>query len=444
MRLPIVAIIGRPNTGKSTLFNKIVGRRRAIESPVAGTTRDTVVHKMTTDEVDYLLLDTGGIGGGSEDVDFEKNVEAQSLAALSTADVIVCTINAREDITSADTAIVSVLRKNKKRHVPILLAATKCDTPHVLREREAELLSLGIAEEVIGLSGSHGLGVGELEDAIVTELRKLHFKKTVQSAAEHPIPRIAIIGKPNVGKSSIVNALMSDPERELQSRLVSPIPGTTRDSSDTTIRVEDTEYVLVDTAGLRRKSHIEDGIEFFSAIKSMQAIEDSDVVLLVLEAPDITSRQEQRLADAAIELGKGLIVVVNKGDLLTVEERTEREAEVRARLHFCRYVPIQFVSALTKVGLLKLFPLINAVVRNRTRRIPTKELIQWFETAVRRLPASALATTKYMTQGEEIPPTFILFCKRSKDVKASQLRSIENNLRTTFAFEGTPIRWILK
>jgi len=444
-RLPTVAIIGRPNTGKSTLFNRLIGSRRAIESDIAGTTRDHVVYRFETPEMDYLLLDTGGIGGGSTDRDFEDDVAEQSLVALEAADLIIFTINSQEELTAADYKVIDILRKQKRGHVPVILVPTKCDNFSDIDNIMPQYYKLGIGEEVIAISAIHRIGVEELEEKIIEQLKKLQFKKISkeETTVETP-PRVAIIGKPNVGKSSIVNALMSDPQRELSSRLVSEIPGTTRDSSDSVIRHEDRDYMFVDTAGLRRKARVDEDLETISAIKSIQAMQDSDITVLTLDASDVVAKQDKRIAGMAIEEGKGLIILLNKADKLTTEERGEKEMEVRASFLFCRYAPILFVSAKTKDGLLKLFPLIDTIQRNRYRRIPTKDLLRWYENSIQRIPALELAKSKFVTQAEQIPPTFMIFVKNPKRVEISQLRALENNLRSTFAFEGTPVRFITK
>lgn len=257
-------------------------------------------------------------------------------------------------------------------------------------------------------------------------------------------PRISVAGRPNVGKSSVINALMSEPERGLNARLVSDIPGTTRDSSDSIIRSDGKEYIFVDTAGLRRKSHVDESLETISALKSIQAMEDSDIVILLLDAKDVISKQDKRIASLAIEAGKGLILVLNKADLLTPAERREKEAETRASLSFCRFCPLLFVSALTKDGLLKIFPLIDTVYENRLRRIPTGELRRWYETAIAHVPAHELSKSKYVTQADGLPPTFVVFIRNPKKVAVSQLRALENNLRSVFSFEGVPLRWVTK
>lgn len=441
-KLPTVAIIGRPNTGKSTLFNRLVGKRRAIVSDVAGTTRDHVSFRVIGDEVDYLLLDTGGIGGGSEDHVLEEDVASQSEIALQAADLILFTVNGKEDLTASDLTVADILRKKRKRHVPVIIVLTKCDDWNTAQEDLARAYELNLGDDIIGVSAAHRIGTDELAEKIEAQLKKQHFGKVVDEGAERP-PRIAIIGKPNVGKSSLVNAFISDAQRDLSSRIVSDIPGTTRDSSDSIVRHEGKEYVFVDTAGLRRKSKTEGEIDIVSSLKSIQAMQDSDVVVLVIAAPDLVSKQEQRIAAMAIEAGKALVILVNKADLLSVEERVEKEAEIRIQLRFCLYAPILFVSATTRVGLPKIFPLLDSVARNRLRRIPTKELLRWFENLAQKSPGS-IYKSKFVIQAKEVPPTFVLFCKKKSNIRESDLRFLENSMRATFAFEGTPVRWTAK
>ncbi len=470
-RLPTVAIIGRPNTGKSTLFNRLTGTRKAIVSSIAGTTRDHVAQRVDDERMSYLLLDTGGIGGGSEDKDLEDDVSAQSMIALTAADLILFTINGREELTKSDHVVADVLRRKRKRHVPVILVATKCDREGLFEERMAQYYELGIADRVIGVSAVHALGVPELEDVITEQLKALHFQppqrpktagvdpesdgddgEEVASGADEGDashddalpPRIAILGKPNVGKSSLVNALMSDPQRETSPRLVSDIPGTTRDASDTVIRFQEKDYVFIDTAGLRRRAKVEEDIEAISVIKSIQALQESDVAILVLSATEEISKQDKRIARMAVEEGKGLIILLNKADLLDKDVKAEKMLEIQSELHFCRFAPVLAVSAVTRDGLLKVFPLLETVARNRTRRISTKDLRRWFEETAQRGPAGPVTRSKHITQAADLPPTFILFVGNPKAVLLSHLKFLENAIRQTFAFEGTPIRWITK
>lgn len=447
-KLATVAIIGRPNTGKSTLFNRMVGKRRAIVSPTAGTTRDHVAHRIQSDTATYLLLDTGGIGGGSSDTDFEDDVTAQSLVALSSADVIIFTLNSQEELTAADYEIIDLLRRHKQRHVPVILAPTKCDNPLQVDERLHEYYRLGIGDDIVPLSAVHATGIDELEHCIEQKLAALHLDhasaSTSEETSDSSTPRVAIVGKPNVGKSSLVNALMSDPQRALSPRIVSQVPGTTRDSSDTVVRHEGQEYIFVDTAGLRRKAKVDEDLEAISAIKSIHAVQDSDIVLLLLDGSGEISRQDKRIAGMAAEEGKSIIIAINKSDLLPKAEREEREIAVRRAFRFCSYAPLIWISASTREGLPKLFPLIRTLQENRRRRIAPKDLIRWYEDTTYGLASRELQRSKFITQADEIPPTFVIFVKNSKKIDVTQLRALENTMRSTFAFEGTPIRWITK
>ncbi|MDD5041813.1 MAG: ribosome biogenesis GTPase Der [Candidatus Peribacteraceae bacterium] len=449
--LPTVAIIGRPNTGKSTLFNRLAGERKAIESEVAGTTRDHVAHRIATKTVDFLLLDTGGMGGGTDDKGFEQDVHRQSLLALENADLIVFTINSREELTKSDHVIIDLLRKRSRRHVPVILVPTKCDNPATIEGQLVEYLSLGIADIVIPVSAPHAIGTEELLEAIVKELKRLHFKKQEKAKASDP-PKVAVIGKPNVGKSSLINAFMSDPQRAVSPMLVSDIPGTTRDAVDTIIRFNEQEFLFIDTAGIRRRTKVEEGIEHYAVLRSIQALEQCDVALLVLSATEPVSHQDQRLAALAIEAGKGLILLLNKIDTLKseapalrgAEGRAAKIAEVELSLSFCRFAPLLPCSAQTRDGLLRIFPLIAQVQQNRRRRIPTKELHRWFTDAVYGQPLKVLSKTKHLTQADDVPPTFVLFVKNPRDIRPTELRFLENRLRSMFDFTGTPVRWIAK
>ncbi len=452
-KLPLVAIIGRPNTGKSTLFNALVRERVAIESPVAGTTRDHISRRVRTGDVDYLLIDTGGMGGGTDDKDFEDDVHAQSLLALEAADLILFTVNAREELTKNDREIADLLRKKKRRHIPVIVVANKCDSPELAEEAEHAFHRLGVADDVIPLSAVNRIGVPELTEAIEKQLIALHFEPKGSAdldgegyapASNPDVPRIAIVGKPNVGKSSLLNALMSDEQRAVSPKLVSPVAGTTRDATDTIVKREGVEYVFVDTAGLRRPSKVEKDLEGLSVLRSLQTIEECDVALLVLDAREPVSHQDKRIAERIIEAGKGIIILVNKIDEMKGEERIEKIAEVRGSFLFCRYAPVLPCSALTRDNIVKVFDLATMAHRNRLRRIGDKDLRRFYQDAVMGKPMSALATAKHVTQAADPPPTFVLFLKNPKQVQVSQLRYLENRLRETFGLEGVPVRWSLK
>jgi len=441
-KLPTVAIIGRPNTGKSTLFNRLVGRRKAIVSDVPGTTRDHVAGRVETDVVDYLLIDTGGMGGGTNDEDFEDDVHAQSLLALENADLILFTVNAQEELTASDFSIVDDLRKKRKGHVPVLLVLTKCDNPEEVDEILPRYYELGIADHILPVSANHMLGMEELGNKITEQLTKLNFQKVEEE--KRSIPRIAIIGKPNVGKSSIINAFMSEKQKETSPLLVSEVPGTTRDAVDTVIRYNDQEYLFIDTAGIKRRSQTDKEIETFAYFRSIRAVEEADIAVLVVDATQPVSKQDKRIARIAIEDGKGLIILLNKSDLLSSEERAKALAEAKDALPFCTFAPFLTVSAETRKDLIKVFELIEMVERSRSRRIPTKDLNEWFRDAVYGKPMGSLSSSKHITQAEDIPPTFAIFVKNPKDVHVSQLRYLENNLRKTFGLDGTPVRWVTK
>lgn len=441
-KIPTVAIIGRPNTGKSTLFNKMIGRRKAIVSDTPGTTRDQVAGHVHGDALDYLLIDTGGMGGGTEDKDLEDDVHAQSLLALEHADLILFTVNSKEELTSSDFEISDTLRKKAKSHVPIILIPTKCDDPSTIDAILPQYFELGIADDVIPISATHRIGTQELENTIESKLTELNFKRAERP--EDSTPRIAVIGKPNVGKSSLINAFMSETQKTKSPLLVSDIPGTTRDATDTVIRYHDQDYIFTDTAGIKRKKDNKNDIEVYAYFRSAKELEDCDIAVLVLDATQPLSKQDRRIAGMAVEEGKGLIILFNKIDILDAEEKPMRMAEIEQQLQFCRFAPVIPVSAETKEGLLKIFDVIEMVQRSRTRRIPTKDLLDWYRRTVYNQPMGQLQKSKLITQAEEIPPSFVIFVKDPKKVQVSQLRYLDNNIRKTFGFEGTPIRWITK
>ena len=450
-KLPLVAIVGRPNTGKSTLFNRIVGTRRAIVSEVPGTTRDSVVQCVEGEQLPYLLMDTGGMGGGTEDKDFEDNVQARSLLALEHADLILFLVNGREEITSADYAVVELLRTKRKGHVAVFLVVTKCDDAQKMEELLPGFYELGIGDDVFAVSAPQRLGIDQLTSAIEEKLTSMHF--TMPSADEgeeqRRTPRIALVGRPNVGKSSLVNALMPNPQRKVQSRMVSDIPGTTRDTTDTLITSNGKEYLFLDTAGLRRNKNAADSeIEIFATFRTLQAIEGADVTILVLDATEEIGRQDKRIANIAIERGTGLILLVNKSDALDTEKKQSFADELRRSFAFCRYAPILFTSATTRENLPKLFTLITTVVENRARRIDTAVLNRWFRDTIARYQpmgvGGAAIKAKYMTQASANPPTFILFLNDPKRLHFSSVRFIENKLRESYSLEGTPVRWVKK
>ena len=447
-KLPTVAIIGRPNTGKSTIFNRLVGSRRAIVSEVPGTTRDPVAQRVEGDQLPYLLMDTGGMGGGTEDVDFEDDVEMQSLIALEHADLILFVVNGKEDLTSSDHAVADVLRKKRRRHVPVFMLIAKCDDFQKIEEVLPKFYELHIADETFPVSAIHSLGIEEIQDAIERELKKMHFgeeKKEEESAA---MPKVAMVGRPNVGKSSLVNALMSDSQRATQGRMVSDVPGTTRDTTDTVITSHGKEFLFLDTAGLKRRRQLAGTIEIYAMLRTLHAMEEADVTVLVLDASEEIGKQDKRIASLAIEQGTGLILLVNKSDLLGEDGKLKFKEELRSAFPFCPWAPVLFTSAETRNDLPKLFTLIETVVANRERRIETNVLNRWFQETVSKYQPKGIGgmtvKAKYVTQAESSPPTFILFLNDPKKLHFSTLRFMENKLRESYSLEGTPVRWVKK
>jgi len=419
-RLPTVAIIGRPNTGKSTLFNRLVGHRKAIVSDVPGTTRDQVAGRVETDQLDFLLIDTGGMGGGSTDDEFKDDVQVQSTIALENSDLILFTINSREDLTSSDFDIIEDLRKKRQKHVPVILVLTKCDDTSMTEEILPEYYALDIADEIIPVSAMHMIGVEELTGIVIEKLKALNFNtnKNEKHTTDNRQPRIAIVGKPNVGKSSLINAFMSEKQQSSSQLLVSEVPGTTRDSVDTSIKYHDQEYIFIDTAGIKRRKSTDQGIETYAYLRSIQSLEHSDIAVLVIDATEPVSKQDKRIARLAIEEGKGLIVLLNKSDKLSGSEKEITMQNARNSLAFCAFAPFLCVSAETRKDLLRIFDLIEMANQSRTRRIATKALNDWFKGAA---IGKSLTSSKHITQAEDIPPTFVLFARNPKNIHLNQI-----------------------
>lgn len=442
-KIPTIAIIGRPNTGKSTLFNRLVGRRKAIVSETAGTTRDHIAHMIDVHGFNCLLLDTGGMGGGTEDTDLEDDVHRQSILALENADIIIFTLNGREELTSSDAAIIQILRKQKKHNVPVITAITKCDDPNQLVEILPQFYEYMPSEDIVGVSAPHKIGIDELLTKISKKLEERSFVKS-NELPEDTNTKVAIIGRPNVGKSSIINALMNEQQRTNSPMLVSEIAGTTRDSRDVVITYHDTNYTFVDTAGIKRKKDTPDGIETHAYFRSIRSLEHCDIAVLVLDALQPVSKQDKRIANLALEEGKGLLILMNKWDAVEEEEREPTKESIQYELKFCSFAKFIPCSAQTRQGLLKIFDAIEHVNTNRNRRIATPDLHRWFEDTVYGQPVGQLQKCKHLTQASEVPPTFILFVKYPKQVQRSHVKFLENRLREVYDFVGTPIKWMLR
>ncbi len=436
MSKPTVAIVGRPNVGKSTLFNKIIGERRSIVEDTPGVTRDRIYAEAEWNEKRFLLIDTGGIEPKSDDT-ILKQMRTQATIAIETADVIVFMCDIRAGLLADDRDIAVMLKKSGK---PVILVINKCDRVGDLPFEFYEFYELGFEREPIALSSLHGTGSGDLLDAIVEECT---FDEDEEN--DEGLINIAVIGKPNAGKSSIINRMCGE-ERVI----VSSIAGTTRDAVDTRIENEYGIFNFIDTAGIRRQSKVEDRIEKFSVLRAKMAVERADVCLLMIDAADGVTEQDEKIAGIAHEAGKGVIIVVNKWDSIEKDNTTTNtfNKEIRTALAYMPYAPIIYVSALTGQRCMHLYPLIQKVYTECCRRVTTGMLNDVLNDAMTRVqpPSDKGKRLKiyYMTQTSVNPPTFVIFCNSEELFHFSYRRYIENCLRDTFGFEGTPIRLVIR
>ena len=436
MSKPTVAIVGRPNVGKSTLFNKIIGERRSIVEDTPGVTRDRIYAEAEWGEHRFLLIDTGGIEPKSDDT-ILKQMRTQATVAIETADVIVFMCDIRAGLLADDRDIAVMLKKSGK---PIILVVNKCDRVGDLPFEFYEFYELGFEREPIALSSLHGTGSGELLDAIVEECT---FDDEPEN--DEGLINVAVIGKPNAGKSSIINRMCGE-ERVI----VSDIAGTTRDAVDTRIENEFGVFNFIDTAGIRRQSKVEDRIEKFSVLRAKMAVERADVCLLMIDAADGVTEQDEKIAGIAHEAGKGVIIVVNKWDSIEKDNATTNtyNKEIRTALAYMPYAPIIYVSALTGQRCMHLYSMIQKVYAECCRRVTTGMLNDVLNDAMTRVqpPSDKGKRLKiyYMTQTSVNPPTFVIFCNSEELFHFSYQRYIENCLRDTFGFEGTPIRIVIR
>lgn len=435
MSRPIVAIVGRPNVGKSTLFNVIANRRISIVDDTPGVTRDRLYATAEWSGVEFMMVDTGGIELQSQDK-FIKSIREQASIAINEADVILFVTDARSGMTSEDEDVAKILRSAKK---PIVLAVNKADSPK--QDMEVfEFYGLGLGDPV-GISAANMLNLGDLLDEVINHI------KNIPSFGDEDDDQIkvAIIGRPNVGKSSIVNALVGQ-ERSI----VSDIAGTTRDAIDVVFCKEDVSYLLIDTAGMRRKSKVDEPVEKYSVIRSLRAVDRSDVVLFVLDAVEGITEQDKRIAGYAHEEGKGTIIIVNKWDLYEKDNAsTLRFTElIREEFIFLQYAPVVFTSALTKQRIHRLPELISFVAEQCSMRVSTSVLNQVITeaTSINPPPADKGKRLKimYTTQVKIKPPTFVFFVNEPEIMHFSYQRYLENKLRESFGFEGTPIHMIVR
>ncbi|MDA8101200.1 MAG: ribosome biogenesis GTPase Der [Nitrospiraceae bacterium] len=432
MPRPVVAIIGRPNVGKSTLFNRIVGRNLAIVEDLPGVTRDRNYADAEWEGKRFLLVDTGGFEPESVDPMYLKMRE-QTTLAVEEADIIVFLMDGQQGLLPADLEVAQRLRASGK---PVIYAVNKVDG-----ERHEALLPdfyrLGVSS-LLPLSSKHGAGFSDLMD----ELCKILPETPAPAApAERVAPRIAVIGRPNVGKSSFVNSLLGEDRM-----IVSPVSGTTRDSVDSVYRYYGREYVLVDTAGIRSRGRISQGVEKYSVMRAMKSVGRCDVALVLLDASEGITEQDERIVGLAHEEGKGVIIILNKWDLVENKEETYKKLldELQYRLKFAHYAPVLTISAATRQRVTKVFDEIDRVMEGRELRVPTAELNRLFEriTAIHEPPIYRGKRVKYYfcTQTGTRPPTFVLFVNYPEGVHFSYLRYIENHLREGFGFYGSPIR----
>ncbi|BAM47365.1 ribosome biogenesis GTPase Der [Amphibacillus xylanus] len=429
MRKAVVAIVGRPNVGKSTIFNRLVGERISIVDDIPGVTRDRIYSKVEWLSNEFHLIDTGGIELGDEPLLVQMREQAD--IAINEADVIIFMVNVREGITAADEEVAKILYKSNK---PVVLAVNKVDNPE-MREEIYEFYSLGFGEPY-PISGSHGLGLGDLLDRVV-ELFPKHIGISEEDEALH----FCVIGRPNVGKSSLVNALLQ------QDRvIVSNIAGTTRDAVDSPFVYDGDDYVIIDTAGMRKRGKIYESTEKYSLLRAMKAIDRSDVVLIVIDAETGILEQDKRIVGHAHEAGKAIVIVVNKWDTVDSDQQAMKnfEDEIRAQFVFLDYAQIVFLSALTKKRIHTLMPQVRLASENYTRRIETSVLNDVIMDAVALNPTPTVRGRRlkvlYATQVAVKPPTFVVFVNDPELMHFSYKRFLENRIREAFGFEGTPIK----
>ncbi|MFV0392801.1 MAG: ribosome biogenesis GTPase Der [Coprobacillaceae bacterium] len=428
----IVAIVGRANVGKSTIFNRIIGERVSIVEDVAGVTRDRIYATASWLTREFRLIDTGGIE--LENASFTTQIQMQAEIAIEEADVIVFAVNGREGITREDEYVARLLQKSKK---PIVLAVNKIDD-NAFKDAIYEFYALGVGDP-IAISGSHGIGIGDLLDEIIHQMPAEEIDK------EHDDIRFSIIGRPNVGKSSLTNAILGE-ERVI----VSEIEGTTRDAIDTSFEKDGKKYTVIDTAGMRKKGKIYENIEKYSILRALSAIEKSDVILVVVDGEQGIIEQDKHVAGYAHEAGKGVVLVVNKLDLVTKDEKTmqKKEKELRIQFKYLDYARIIFTSAVTKQRVEQLFPLIEEAFDSSNKRVQTSVLNDVLIDAQAMNPTTTFNGGRlkiyYANQVGTKPPTFVLFVNDPNYLHFSYKRYLENRLRDAFGFEGTPIHFICR
>ena len=433
MSRPIVAVVGRPNVGKSTFFNKIVGRRVSIVEDTPGVTRDRIYAEAEWNGIKFDLIDTGGIEPDSKDIILSQMRE-QAQMAMDMADVILFIVDGKDGITTADEEVASMLRRTGKK---IILLVNKIDNPRKIPDNFYDFYTLGLGEP-IPISSVNMLNLGDVLDDIVKSFPDNKYEETDDI-------KVSVIGKPNVGKSSLINALVDD-----NRVIVSPIAGTTRDAIDTPFEWEGDKYLLIDTAGIRRKSKVNEDIERYSVIRSIAAIERCDVCLLLIDAEEGLTEQDKKIAGEAHEAGKGIVVVVNKWDLIHKETNTMRDyrRKIEAELLFMSYAPVVFISALKRERLSEVMAMVKFVAEKRALRVPTGQLNSLIADAVlmNQPPADKGRRLKvyYASQIGVKPPLFAFSINDRELMHFSYARYLENKIRAAFGFEGTSIKFLFR
>ena len=435
MSKPIVAIVGRPNVGKSTLFNALAGKKISIVKDTPGVTRDRIHADIDWLDHKFTMIDTGGIEPDSNDIILSQMRE-QAQIAIDTADVIIFMTDVKQGLVDSDAKVADMLRRS---HKPVILVVNKVDNFNKMMADVYEFYNLGIGDPV-PISASQRSGLGDMLDKVVSYFADLNLEQE-----EDDRPRIAIVGKPNVGKSSIINKITGESRV-----IVSNIAGTTRDAIDTDVKWNGKDYVFIDTAGLRRKSKVKEEIEKYSIIRTVTAVERADVVIIVIDAVEVVTDQDAKIAGIAHENGKGIIIAVNKWDAIEKNDKTvyEYTNKVRDILSFMPYAEIMFISAKTGQRLPKLFDMIDFVIANHAMRIETGVVNEIMAEAValQQPPSDKGKRLKlyYITQVSVKPPTFVIFVNDKQLMHFSYTRYIENKIREAFGFKGTPLRFIIR
>lgn len=435
MSRPIVAVVGRPNVGKSTLFNRLAGERISIVQDTPGVTRDRIYADVDWLNYKFTLIDTGGMEPGADDI-ILRQILTQAQIAIETADVIIFVTDVKQGVTEADAQVANILRRTKK---PVVLAVNKVDDMRKENLDVYEFYSLGIGE-VYPISAGQALGLGDMLDAVCA-----HFPEGAENAEDEDVIKVALIGKPNVGKSSLINRILGE-----ERLIVSNIPGTTRDAIDTPFELDGQKYVLIDTAGMRRKSKIKEDIEKYSIIRAVAAVERCDVAVLVIDAQEGITDQDAKIAGIAHERGKAAIIAVNKWDAIEKDDKTMNKflKDIATDLAYMSYAPRVFISALTGQRVIKMLDTVKEVYANNCLRVSTGVLndVLVEAMAMQQPPAEKGRQLKiyYMTQVGVKPPTFVIFVNDRELMHFSYRRYIENQLRQNFGFKGTPIHFVVR